>query len=130
MSDINTEIGKRIAALRKSKRITQDKLSELLDVSPKHISAVERGLSSLSTEKMIQLCTILDCNMDYLIRGKNSENDMTYFPDSMIEIFRSNDQNEIDLLNQYLQMYNKLRNREKSEIEKSKKEKSEIEKCR
>lgn len=125
MSDINTEIGKRIAALRKSKRITQDKLSELLDVSPKHISAVERGLSSLSTEKMIQLCTILDCNMDYLIRGKNAENDMTYFPDSMIEIFRSNDQNEIDLLNQYLQMYNKLRNREKSEIEKS-----EIEKCR
>ena len=109
MSDINTEIGNRIAALRKSKRITQDQLSELLDVTPKHISAVERGLSSLSTEKMIQLCTIFDCNMDYLVRGKNTENDMAYFPDSMIEIFRSNDQNEINLLNQYLQMYNNLR---------------------
>lgn len=49
------EMGARIAALRKENAITQEKLAEILDISVKHCSEVERGVSSLSLEKLIYL---------------------------------------------------------------------------
>ena len=45
------EIGKRIKIKRKEQKLTQEKLSEIIDVSPSYISEIERGtsISSLST---------------------------------------------------------------------------------
>lgn len=44
------EIGKRIEIKRKEQKLTQEKLSEIIDVSPSYISEIERGtsISSLS----------------------------------------------------------------------------------
>ena len=44
------EIGKRIKIKRKEQKLTQEKLSEIIDVSPSYISEIERGtsISSLS----------------------------------------------------------------------------------
>lgn len=109
MSEQNIEIGIRIHNLRKAHKLTQEALAEKLDVTVKHISAVERGLSSLSMDKFIQLCKIFDCNLDYLVRGAASSDDAAFFPASMIDIFHSNNKREIAMLNDYLQMYLKMR---------------------
>lgn len=110
MRDYYFEIGQRIAALRKERHITQEKFAEILNISVKHCSEVERGLSSLSLEKLIFVADYFDCSMDYLIHGTVSDDLSLSFPSTMIEIMRSDDEHEKAMLNEYLRMYAKLRN--------------------
>lgn len=62
------QIGKNIARLRKGHDMKQAQLAKLLHISIKHCSAVERGRSSLSLEKMVALCRFFDVSLDSLIR--------------------------------------------------------------
>lgn len=50
---LNEEIGERIRAKRLACKLTQDKLSEQVGISGKHLSEVERGNDRLSYEKLI-----------------------------------------------------------------------------
>ena len=112
--DLNTMIGSKIAALRKQHGMTQEQLAEKLDVSIKHCSSVERGLSCLSLEKLIEVSNLFDVSLDYLLKENKSSN-KSYdclcdkFPPSIINILRSGNENEIRLLKEYLYMYTKLR---------------------
>ena len=74
MDDTKKEIGQRIKELRKEKRLTQEKLSEMLDISQKHYSEVERGITGLSVQHYIRLSELLSVSLDYLLRGIISEN--------------------------------------------------------
>ncbi|MBR1390248.1 MAG: helix-turn-helix transcriptional regulator [Lachnospiraceae bacterium] len=109
MRDYYYEIGRRIASLRQERHITQEQLAEILDISIKHCSEVERGLSSLSLEKLIFVSDYFDCNMDYLIHGISEKDICLAFPKEMIQIMRSGDEEEKKLLTEYLRMYGKLR---------------------
>ena len=109
MDDLNQSIGKRISLLRKSHGMTQERLAEELDVTIKHISAVERGVSSLSLEKMVEVKQILDCTLDYLITGKDYGCLLTKLPASILDILNSNNDEEISLLLMDLNLYSKLR---------------------
>lgn len=108
MAELNTFIGERIAKLRKEHHMTQEQLAEELDISVKHCSAVERGVSSLSTEKYIELCDLLDTSLDYIIRGY-SDNILNRMPPSLIETYANADENELKVLNEYYEMYLKIR---------------------
>lgn len=103
------EMGARIAALRKENAITQEKLAEILDISVKHCSEVERGVSSLSLEKLIYVSDYFHCSMDYLVHGLDANRVSHVLPTFLIEIMESDDEQERQLLLQYLQMYGKLR---------------------
>lgn len=109
MNDRYFQIGQRIAGLRRKNHITQEKFAEIMDISVKHCSEVERGLSSLSLEKLIFASDFFDCSMDYLIHGTNPGELPIVFPNSIIEIMRSDDAGEKALLDEYLRMYVKLR---------------------
>lgn len=109
MDNLYQNIGQRISQLRKSRGITQEKLAEELDVTIKHVSAVERGVSSLSLEKMIEISKILDCTLDYLILGYDYNSRMNILPTSILNILNSNDNEEISLLLDYMNLYIKLR---------------------
>lgn len=109
MDNLYQSIGKRINLLRKSHGITQEQLAEELDVTIKHVSSVERGVSSLSLEKMIEVKQILDCTLDYLISGKEYGNLLINFPASILDILNSNDEEEISLLLTYMNLYSKIR---------------------
>ena len=109
METLYQDIGKRISSLRKLHHITQETLAERMNLSTKHISAVERGVSSLSLEKMIEICGILDCSLDYLILGKELGNDSAPLPNFVLDILGSGDKNEIELLLEYINFYNRLR---------------------
>ena len=58
MENLYAKIGQRIVQIRHANNLTQYQLAEMLDISVKHCSAIERGKSSLSLEKMIDLCDI------------------------------------------------------------------------
>lgn len=106
---LNERIGKRIHDLRRSQHITQEQLAEALDISIKHVSAVERGLSALSLERLIDVSYILNCSLEYLILGEKSRDISSMLPQYVIEIMKRNEIAEMKLFMEYLDMYRKLR---------------------
>lgn len=109
MNKLNKDIGQRISVLRKQQHMTQEQLAEQLDISVKHCSCVERGLSSLSLEKLIDLCEILDTNLDFLIRGETFDA-LPKLPPSFVTLLENAGEKEQQLLIEYLSLYSKIRN--------------------
>lgn len=66
--DLN-EIGSRIKAERRRRRLSQEKLAELINVSPHYIYEIERGLKAMSLETLVNLSAALDISTDYLLFG-------------------------------------------------------------
>ena len=101
-------IGSRIAEVRRSHKVTQEALAEMLGVSPKHISHVENGTSCLSLKNFMQFCTVFDCSLDYLIFGKQNNKALSRLPNEIIKILNTGNEREVDRLNRYLQIYIEL----------------------
>lgn len=64
------KIGKFIADCRKEKMLTQEELAEKLYVTDRAVSKWERGLSLPDAGKMLNLCDILDINVNELLNGE------------------------------------------------------------
>ena len=101
-------IGKRISEIRRSHNMTQEVLAEHLNVSPKHISYTERGISSLSLKNLIELCKLFDCSLDFIILGKKENSALSKLPDEIVNILYTGKDAEINCLNRYLQIYIEL----------------------
>ncbi len=85
---LHIQIGKQISRLRREKKWTQEQLAELLNISIKHCSAVERGKSALSMEKMIMLCELFDVSLDFLI-GWDDNSATTCVPKFIRDMFQN-----------------------------------------
>ena len=114
--EFNAAIGSRIAKLRKEHDMTQEQLAERLDISIKHCSAVERGISSLSLEKLVDVSMLFDVTLDFLVKDNSLntasiEYSLTRLPHSITSILTSQDEDEIELLLEYLKLYTKIRNK-------------------
>lgn len=113
--DLNARIGSKIATLRREHGMTQEQLAEKLDISIKHCSSVERGLSCLSLEKLIDVSILFDVSLDYLVKQTSIQpisaaSILNEFPQCITNIMKSANENEIKLLKDYLCLYAKLRN--------------------
>ncbi|MDR1101949.1 MAG: helix-turn-helix domain-containing protein [Clostridiales bacterium] len=62
-------MGDRIRSKRLVRRLTIEKLSEEIDVSPSFLGMVERGRTGISLEKLVALASILDVSLDWLVFG-------------------------------------------------------------
>ncbi len=70
MEELNyKEIGKRIKSKRLELKLTQERLSEIIDVSPTYISEIERGGSICSLFTISKLAKTLDTSLDFLVFG-------------------------------------------------------------
>ncbi len=78
MKDYKQSMGLRIKSQRKALNFTQEMLAEQLDVSVKHFSEVERGLSGLSIENLIKLSNILGVSIDYIVKGEEDKDKWLY----------------------------------------------------
>ena len=67
--EINLRVGANIQRARERAGLTQDRLSELIGVTPNHISAIERGVYGISMETLQKLCLALDVGADFLLFG-------------------------------------------------------------
>ena len=105
-----TALSARIAEIRRSHKVTQEALADMLGVSPKHISHVENATSCLSLKNMIRFCTIFDCSMDYLIFGNENNRTLSQLPDGIVKILNTGSEEDIARLNRYLQIYIEIQN--------------------
>ena len=65
-------MGDRIKSARKKINLTQEALSEKVDVTPFYIGELERGVKTPSLDLFIKLIEVLDVSADYLLRDKVS----------------------------------------------------------
>ncbi len=56
---------------RKDKRITQEELAEMLEVSPTHIKHIESGHRKPSIEILFEISKILNISLDSVVFSKN-----------------------------------------------------------
>lgn len=61
-------IGRRIKAAREKTCLTQEQLAELVDLSPMHVSVIERGVKLPKLETLINIANILDVSADELLQ--------------------------------------------------------------
>ena len=61
---IEQKIGKRIQQYRKKKGYTQAQLSEMVGVTPHHMSSFERGIYNIKLDILVQILNILECSAD------------------------------------------------------------------
>lgn len=67
-------MGNRVKQARKAKRYTQAELAEFIDMNPKNVSQLERGMTGISLSTLISICNTLDISADYILFGiKDSE---------------------------------------------------------
>ena len=66
---INVRVGSNIRIEREHAGYTQEALSEILGITPNHLSAIERGVSGASLEMIETLCALFGIQSDSLIFG-------------------------------------------------------------
>lgn len=60
-------VGLRIKEAREAKNLTQEDLAALVDLSPTHISVIERGIKAVKLDKFVAIANALDVSADTLL---------------------------------------------------------------
>ena len=106
MDDYKIAMGKRMKIKRKELNLTQEQMSEILDISTKHYSGVERGVAGLSVENLITVSDVLGLNLDYLIKGECSEDPL--IPGRLKELYLNCPSEQRQNLIELLTVVNKM----------------------
>ena len=83
--------GEKLALLREKKGITQEKLSEILNVSRQSVSRWETDISFPETDKLIKLSKLFECSTDFLLNEdiqENAENSIDVSIDNCYKFIR------------------------------------------
>ncbi|CFQ74237.1 XRE family transcriptional regulator [Yersinia similis] len=65
-----TDFGKRLAALRKTRQLTQQELANLLDIQPRMVGRWEQEQVKPQFDYIIKLAQALEVSIDYLLLGE------------------------------------------------------------
>jgi transcriptional regulator with XRE-family HTH domain len=74
MESTNRLLGMRIKEIRQSRKISQDKLSEKLDIDPKYLSRIEVGKATPSLDLLIKTASLLNVELKELFEFSHLEN--------------------------------------------------------
>ena len=61
-------IGARIKAARERVHLTQEKLAEIVDISPTHMSVIERGVKTPKLDTFVRIANALGVSADALLK--------------------------------------------------------------
>ena len=67
-------IGSRIKAERRKVGLTQEGLSEIVNVTPHYLYEIERGMKAMSVETLMNLSEALELSVDYILYGIQRRN--------------------------------------------------------
>ena len=94
------KIGKFIADCRKSKNLTQMQLAEKLNITDRAVSKWETGKSLPDTSIMLELCSILEINVNDLLCGEiiTMENYNKKLENNLLEMVKQKEESDKRLL--------------------------------
>ena len=83
-------VAERIKALREQQGITQTELAKQLSITRSSVNAWELGISTPSTQYIVELANIFDVSTDYLLGVQNTSTiSVAGLSDKDIELVRS-----------------------------------------
>lgn len=62
------DVGSRIREARKEKNLSQNELSELIHISPSHMSDIENGKTNIGIDVFMRITEALQVSADWLLR--------------------------------------------------------------
>ncbi len=71
----NILVGERIRNIREEMQLTQNKFSEMIDISEVFLGQIERGERSLSLKTLKKIIACTGSSADYILYGKLENND-------------------------------------------------------
>ncbi len=99
----NIQIGFRVKQAREAAGLTQERLSELMDVTAQYLSGVERGAVGLSVPVLLRLCSILLVSSDYILTGDVEYSDVTCITARLSRLPSEHIHNVEEILNRYIE---------------------------
>lgn len=66
MKEFREAFGRRIKLLRKNRRITQEKLAEIIGLNPRQLTRIETGENFPSSDTLVKLSMALDLDVKYM----------------------------------------------------------------
>ena len=72
--DFNTNIGKRLRAVREAQGKTREKLAEQADISSQFLFEIETGKKGMTARTIVNLSQALHVSTDYLLLGDARSN--------------------------------------------------------
>lgn len=67
LEQLRKRIGKRIKFFRKERNLTQEELSEMIDIDSRHLGGIERGIYTGSLKTLNRICNVLDIEFEDLV---------------------------------------------------------------
>lgn len=93
-NDLYKDIGQRIHDCRKKMGLTQERLAEIMDVTPQMISTAENGTKGIRPENIIKFSNALCVSCDYILTGRTENFDYG----TILEISKSIGSSNMDSL--------------------------------
>lgn len=78
MDKDNRILGEAIRAARLKKRLTQEQLAEMLDITPIHLKNIEGSRRKPSVPLLFQMMRILEFSVDSIVFSSQAESDVIY----------------------------------------------------
>lgn len=99
----NVHIGFRVKQAREAAGLTQERLAELVDVTPQYLSGVERGAVGLSVPVLMGLCSVLLVSSDFILVGDTEHSDVTGITSRLSRLPSEHIKNVEKILNCYME---------------------------
>jgi len=97
MSSTKKQLGLRIKELRSIKKITQNKLAELIDIDSKHLSKIENGRSYPSFDTLEKIANSLDIELNEFFMFSHLQN-KTLIIEEIDNILKNSDEAKLQLI--------------------------------
>jgi len=89
--------GKRIKELREKKGLTQEQLSELVEMDPRSLSRIETGSNFTTVEKLKKIAQILDVEVKDLFEFNLKKSKVNYIQD-IVNLLNSSSEEQVELI--------------------------------
>ena len=99
----NVQIGARVKEAREAAGLTQERLAELIDITAKYLSGVERGAVGLSVPVLQRLCSVLLVSSDYILTGNTETSDVLGVTARLSKLPAEHIKNVENILDRYME---------------------------
>ena len=87
-------IGEKITILRKENNMTQEQLADVLSVSRQSVSRWESDIAFPETDKLLQLCNLFKCSVDYLLKDEITDKNANFVEYKEVFVNKSEDKSK------------------------------------
>ena len=92
-------IGSKIKEARERAHLTQEELAEIIDISPTHMSVIERGVKTPKLDTFVKIVKALNLSADALLLDGMDQVNNSIVAELSVRLGRLTDENQNRILN-------------------------------